>query len=65
MVASLGLIAGLTFGVVKSTQRFFGLEKNDEEVRKYGALSNEEVIRLGGIPMNAELIDQYAFEPRK
>jgi hypothetical protein len=39
----LGIFAGMTYGTMRSTQRLLGLEPNASEVKKYGALTAEQI----------------------
>jgi hypothetical protein len=45
-LSGIGLLAGLTYAILSSSQRFMGLEKNDGEVKSYGALSPEQIAAL-------------------
>jgi hypothetical protein len=38
-LAGIGLMAGMTYASISSMQRFAGLEQNDGEVARYGALT--------------------------
>jgi hypothetical protein len=40
----IGLTAGLCYASLSSIQRLVGLEENSSEVKRFGALSNEELI---------------------
>ena len=45
-LSGIGLLAGLTFATLSSSQRLMGLEKNDGEVKSHGALSPEQIAAL-------------------
>lgn len=42
-LAGVGLVGGVLYGVMRSTQRLAGLEPNDSEVAKYGALTSAQL----------------------
>ena len=53
-----GLVAGITYATLSSSQRFMGLEPNDSEVARYGSMSKEQVDEYNRITgsIGAELI---------
>jgi hypothetical protein len=57
----IGLVAGLTYATLSSSQRFMGLEPNDSEVRRYGSLTKEQVDEYNKISgsIGAELIGKH------
>eukprot|EP01039_Chlorochromonas_danica_P000445 gene445-479_t len=44
--AGIGLMAGFSYAVLGSTQRLLGIEPNESEVKKYGALTPSQVEKL-------------------
>ncbi len=42
-MGGVGLFGGFLYAVMRSTQRFAGLEPNATEVARYGALSSEQL----------------------
>eukprot|EP01038_Epipyxis_sp_PR26KG_P010086 gene10086-13553_t len=61
----IGLMAGLSFATMSSTQRLMGLEPNENEVRKYGVmpLEQQKKVLYNEANPNNELID--SSDPRK
>lgn len=59
LCAGIGLLAGTTYGLLGSSQRFMGLERNDDEVRKYGIIlpSDLKVMNDKLAQPNRNLID--------
>ena len=59
LCAGIGFLAGTTYGLLGSSQRFMGLERNDHEVQKYGIMLPHELKELNeklALP-NRNLID--------
>lgn len=59
---TIGLFAGVIHGYLGSTQRFMGLEENTSEVKKFGAMSQEECdrfVKRGWQGGAVDLIDTY------
>lgn len=44
--AAIGLLAGFSYAVLGSTQRLLGIEPNESEVKKYGALTPSQAEKL-------------------
>ena len=63
-LAGIGLLAGLSYSYLSSSQRFMGIYPNDYEVRRYGPASKEtvdEFHRHLDTP-NLDLIEAYKFK---
>ena len=41
---SIGLLCGVMYSYLGSTQRFMGLEENSYEVKKFGVMTSEELL---------------------
>ena len=57
------MVCGIMHGYLGSTQRFMGLEPNDDEVRKYGVMTTEEVQAFNDRAWKGgaiDLIDTYS-----
>ena len=60
-LTAIGLVAGITYATLSSSQRFMGLEPNDSEIRRYGSLTKEQVDEYNKISgsIGAELIGKH------
>jgi hypothetical protein len=65
--AFIGLTAGFAYAVQSSVNRLTGLEANDSEVARYGAISTEQLQRIAPklTQANANLIDSKLGEFEK
>ena len=45
-LGGVGLMAGFFYAYMSSTQRLMGLQENDAEVRKYTAMSQEDIAKF-------------------
>ena len=59
----IGLMAGITYGNLSSTQRLMGLYPNEEEVKRYGCYTKEELDAYAAddVP-NGELVGRIPKE---
>ncbi len=59
----IGLMAGVSYANLSSTQRLMGLYPNDEEVKRYGSYTKEELdeYAVDDVP-NGELIGRIPKE---
>jgi len=65
VLLTLGITAGLFFGIQNSTQRFIGLRPNDSEIKRFGVASDDRLERFKKHTENPnlELIDSEISKP--